>query len=58
MNYSGYIYMFIHICVFVIIIKERVYNFENEKEAAWEVLEGEEEWGKWYIYILSKPEIN
>lgn len=50
--------MVIHICVFAIIIKERVYNFENEKEAAWEVLEGEEEWGKWYIYILSKPEIN
>lgn len=34
MNYSGYIYMVIHICVFAIIIKERVYNFENEKEAA------------------------
>lgn len=45
MNYAGYIYMFIHICVFVIIIKERVHEFENEKEAAWEVLEGEGEWG-------------
>lgn len=45
MDYAGCIYMFIHIYVFVIIIKERVHKFENEKGAAWKVLEGEEKWG-------------
>lgn len=57
MNYAGYIYMFIHICVFVIIIKESSWVWEW-KGSCMRSFGGRRGMGKWYIYILSKPEIN
>lgn len=44
MDSACFIYIFIHICVFVIIPKERGHEFENEQGAAWEMLEREEGW--------------